>query len=204
MSFFKNIWEKFRALKTWQKIVVVVLVLALGSAAGGGTSTSSSSSSGSTEAKKVVAEKEKMPAIGQTVADGKFAFKVFAIKCGAKTAGSGFMTSTAQGVYCVMDLGVKNIGKEAQTLFSDNMKLIDSSGAEYQSDSTAMVATNQTDLWLKEINPGITVSGKIYFDVPQGMKPTVAELHDSVFSGGVKVDLTRTVTEYNEHGLVQK
>ena len=33
------------------------------------------------------------------------------------------------------------------------------------------------------------VKGKVYFDVPKGAKLTSLELHDSMFSGGVKVRL---------------
>jgi hypothetical protein len=44
-------------------------------------------------------------------------------------------------------------------------------------------------VFLNEINPGNTVHGKIAFDMPNGVNAMKAELHDSMFSGGVTVNL---------------
>ena len=43
--------------------------------------------------------------------------------------------------------------------------------------------------FLEDINPGNSVVGTVVFDVPKGTKVTELELHDSAFSGGVKVAL---------------
>ena len=40
------------------------------------------------------------------------------------------------------------------------------------------------------INPGNSVRGLIYFDLPANDKTVTAQLHDSAFSGGVTVSLT--------------
>jgi hypothetical protein len=47
---------------------------------------------------------------------------------------------------------------------------------------------NQT--FLNNINPGNEVTGTLVFDVPAGVELAALELHDSLFSGGVKVALT--------------
>ena len=197
MKFFKSIWGKFLGLKLWLKILVVILLLALfGAMTGSGsTSTDSSSEKTATEAPSAPAA-ESGPAIGTTAADGKFAFVIWKVKCGVKSVGSGFTKSTAQGSYCLVDLSVKNVGNEAQTIFSDNMKLIDEQGREFQTDSGAMMFSDSQDLWLKEINPGIQIDGQLIFDLPTDAKPVTAELHDSAFSGGVKIDLTRKDPAY--------
>jgi hypothetical protein len=44
--------------------------------------------------------------------------------------------------------------------------------------------------FLEDINPGNEVKGKLIFDVPKPTKLTAIELHDSMFSGGVKVALS--------------
>jgi hypothetical protein len=198
MGFIKSLWEKFRALKTWQKVVVVFIVLGIiGAAGGSGSSTSTtSSSSSSSSTTKTEAAKPSGPAIGSTAADGKFAFAVWKVDCTKKTVGGALGTSTAQGHYCILTLSVKNIGKEAQTIFSSNMKLIDDQGREFKTDDMAQMNAGQTDLWLKEINPGNQLDGKLYFDVPTDAKIVSAELHDSAFSGGVKIDLTRKDPSY--------
>jgi hypothetical protein len=46
-----------------------------------------------------------------------------------------------------------------------------------------------SDAWLEEINPGNSVDGVIPFDVPEGVSPVSIELHDSMFSSGVTVDV---------------
>jgi hypothetical protein len=196
MSFLKSVWEKFRSLKTWQKIVVVIIVLAGVGAVSGSGSTSTSSSSSSAVPKETKAAKASGPAIGTAVADGKFAFKVWSMDCTKKSVGGSYSTSTAQGHYCILSVSVKNIGKEAQTVFSSNMKLIDDQGREFKTDDVAQMNAGQTDLWLKEINPGIQLDGKLIFDVPTDAKIVTAELHDSIFSGGVKIDLTRKDPAY--------
>jgi len=44
--------------------------------------------------------------------------------------------------------------------------------------------------FLEEINPGNTVKGVVVFDVPKKFEAAKAELHDSMFSGGVEIALT--------------
>lgn len=198
MGFLKNLWSKFAGLKVWQKVLVIFVLFAVASAAGGSSSSTSSSDSSSSKASTKVekAATPKGPAIGSTAADGKFAFAIWKMNCSKTSVGSDFSKSTAQGHYCILDIAVKNIGKEAQTIFSSNMKLIDSEGREFKTDDMAMMNAGQTDLWLKEINPGNQVNGQLIFDVPTDAKIVTAELHDSAFSGGVKVDLTRKDPAY--------
>lgn len=66
--------------------------------------------------------------------------------------------------------------------------LIDGAGRQYSPDSSA-------DMWINEailtdINPGNQVQAKAAFDVPAGTQPSAIELHDSAFSGGVKIRLS--------------
>ena len=80
---------------------------------------------------------------------------------------------------------------EPQSLFSDNQYLFNASGQKYSADSTATTyaAPEDSDTWYSEINPGNSVEGAIVFDIPKDQTPTSAELHDSAFSDGIKVNL---------------
>ena len=40
-----------------------------------------------------------------------------------------------------------------------------------------------------DINPGNSIQVQVAFDVPPGTQPAELELHDSMFSGGVKLRL---------------
>ncbi len=169
---------------------VLVLLVIIGSAAGGGskknTTTANKSSATSTTATAA------MPKLNQPANDGKFQFTVTSIKCGQPSVSSadGYITKTAQGQYCLVSVTANNIGDQSQTLDSTSQYLYDSSNKKYSSDSEATIDVSPTDnTFFNPINPGNTVSGVIVFDVPKGVTPTVAELHDSGFSGGVKVSL---------------
>lgn len=128
--------------------------------------------------------------IGQAVRDGKFEFTVNAFERGVPTLGENeLLRKDAQGQFCVMDVTVKNIGDKAQTFFSSNQKVKDAQGKEYSNDEMAEIAVNVNNVWLNEINPGNTMTGKVVFDVPKDADIVTAELHDSAFSNGVEVSL---------------
>ena len=65
----------------------------------------------------------------------------------------------------ISNLGVTNIGNEAQSYFGTNQKLVDTSGREYEANSTA-------DMWANkgtgDINPGNSIQVQVAFDVPPG------------------------------------
>lgn len=153
----------------------------------GGGSTGGDSESGQ------AAQNDAAPArIGQEVRDGKFAFTVTKVETGVNQVGSGFTRKTAQGQYVLVHVTVQNIGTEAQ-LFSDtNQKLIDDQGRRFDADTdTAVLALPQSEAFLNNINPGNSVQGILLFDVPKDAKITEIELHDSMFSAGVRVSLTQ-------------
>lgn len=128
--------------------------------------------------------------IGQPARDGKFEFTVKGVSCGQTSLGGEFLTETAQGQFCQLTVSVKNIGNEPQTLFVDNQYLLNATGQKFSADSAAtLVANPSSDTWIGEINPGNSIEGIMVFDIPKDQVPTVAELHDSAFSDGVKVSL---------------
>jgi hypothetical protein len=128
------------------------------------------------------------PGLGDEVRDGKFSFVVHSVKCGAKSLGGGF--AKAQGQFCLVNMTVKNIGDEAQTMFSSNQYAY-KGDTKYDVDDAATVAASvdSDDPWINDINPGNSLRGVIVFDVPKGTQLTKLELHDSAFSGGTEVFL---------------
>lgn len=176
------------------KIITVILVLVIlgiiGGAASGGSKNSTTASKSSTGSTTTAAAA--MPRLNQPANDGKFQFTVTGIQCGKPSVSSpdGYITKTAQGQYCIVNVTANNIGDQSQTLDSTSQYLYDSSNKKYSSDSEATIDVSPTDnTFFNPINPGNTVNGTIVFDIPKGVTPTVAELHDSSLSGGVKVSL---------------
>jgi len=185
--------QKANWFKRHKILTIILAFVAIGivaSAAGGGSKSSTSSGGDNKQDAKTKAKAETAK-IGAAVRDGKFEFVVKSIKCGESSVGTNqYLTKTAQGQYCLLSVSVKNIGNEKQSLFSANQKLLDAASKEYSADDTAtLYAAPQGSSWYSDINPGNSVEGTIVFDVPKDVTPTVAELHDSAYSGGTKVSL---------------
>jgi hypothetical protein len=79
---------------------------------------------------------------------------------------------------------VKNTGNEAQGYYATNQKPI-INGKKFDA-ASIMGAPGDGN----NINPGLGIDSTVVsFDVPVGAAPEAIELHDSAFSGGVKVSL---------------
>ncbi|MEQ4303897.1 DUF4352 domain-containing protein [Plantactinospora sp. B6F1] len=176
-----------------RKISLIGLLLAgavaLGCGAGstdqGGSGISGDSGAGTEE--KAGA---KVAKVGDAVRDGKFEFTVKSVKCGVRKVGTDLLGATAQGQFCLVTVNVKNIGKEPQSFSDSNQKAYAADGTEYSTDSEAgLYANKDADALFNEINPGNGITGVLVFDIPKGGKLAKLELHDSLFSGGITVQL---------------
>jgi hypothetical protein len=128
---------------------------------------------------------------GQPARDGKFEFTVTKIKYGKTQVGDQFLNKTAQGQYVLLSVTVRNIGSEAKMFDGYSQKAVGAGGVKYEHDGAAeLYANSQAQAFLNTINPGNSVQGVLVFDIPKDAKLVTLELHDSPFSGGVKVDLT--------------
>lgn len=181
----KNWFKKHKILTA---ILIVVLIVIAASAAGGNkTKTSSSGSTAKTNNPTATVAK-----LNEAARDGQFEFVLKSVTCGkpSVTDTSGYVSKTAQGQYCLVDLTVKNIGNRQQYFSESDQKLLNSAGLQYSPDSTAtLYNSNNSDAFLAQINPGNSVEGVLVFDIPKDQTPVTAELHDSAFSGGVKINL---------------
>jgi len=174
------------------KVLTVILgfavLIIIGSAIGGGSSTKGNKATSATKANK----QSQIAKIGQAARDGKFEFTVNSVKCGETSVGGDYLKTNAQGQFCRLNLSVKNIGNEAQSLLADNQKLVNAQGQEYSYSSTGTIyaaPSGSTSTWYNDIKPGNSVNGEILFDLPKDQTPITAVLHDSAFSGGVKISL---------------
>ncbi len=168
-----------------------IVIGIIASAAGGGSKTNTATSGDDTKKAETADNKPSMAKIGEVARDGKFEFTVASMECGKASVGTNeYLTKQAQGQFCFVNVTVKNIGNEAQTFDSSSQYLYDAAGAKFSADGTASLYANpQGSTFLNQINPGNSVTGIIVFDLPKDKTPTIAELHDSPFSGGVKVNL---------------
>lgn len=128
--------------------------------------------------------------IGDKVADGKFTFVVTGVKRGVSTVGESFLAEEAQGAYTLVTMKIENTGDQPQTFFSDNIEGIDSKGRKISADSGASFAASEdSDAWMEEINPGNSITVTVAFDLAKGVRLETIRVHDSMFSGGADISL---------------
>ncbi len=129
------------------------------------------------------------PGINQVAKDGDFAFTITGVQCGLTTVGTdGFTKDAPAGSqWCLATMNVLNDKDTSQTFFASNQKAIDASGRQLDADDDALIYMNQSSSALSQINPGISITAVVPFQLTTGDTITSFELHDSAFSGGVKV-----------------
>lgn len=88
----------------------------------------------------------------------------------AATVGSEFINETANGIFVIVDVSVRNGKDESVTLSSDQITLV-AGGKEYEGDTAAQLSLTAADggeaLLFEELGPDLTQDGTTVFDVPQ-------------------------------------
>ncbi len=174
--------------------LILVIVVATMSGGGGGDGTAPQTSSPTTpreEDRREEPQRGEGAGIGDPVRDGKFEFTVTKVQPGVQQIGGEF-GDEAQGQFILVHVTVENIGDESQLFDGSAQKLFDAKNREFSADTVAAKYLEESKSFLNEINPGNKVNGIVVFDVPKDVKPVKMELHDSVFSGGVTVNLNRS------------
>jgi Domain of unknown function (DUF4352) len=121
---------------------------------------------------------------GTPVRDGPFEFVVSGVTKPSPVRGD----PLPRGQWVVATVTVRNLGGGAQQFHVNHQKLVDSAGHTYAGDAQAAVAMNKHSMVI-EVTPSSTITMKLPFDVPAGTLPATIELHDSVFSGGARVQV---------------
>lgn len=165
--------------KWWFWLLVVILIIIIASSGGDddtGTNTTNqqtentqteqnnNNNATTDETKQPKKETNNVAGMGQPVKVGDVVFTANK-KSTADNVG-GEYGQNAQGTYLIVNVTVKNEGKEAVTTDASFFKL-KVGDTEYAADSTASVYANeQADFFLQQINPGIENKGNVVFDVP--------------------------------------
>lgn len=119
--------------------------------------------------------------------DSKF-YSIISVQRKSSIASS-FSSTKADGVFIIIKLVVQNASKEGGTVATTLMKLIDSAGREFDTSSsgtTALVMSGDdtAELFMGEINPGITKQFTLIFDVPENAKDFKLKIPAATFSSG--------------------
>jgi len=126
--------------------------------------------------------------LGQPVHDGQFEFVVGSVQCGRPAVGQAPLVERADGQFCLVELTVKNLESTPRIFMDADQKAFNLAGMSYTTDPSAANYVNEQEMPM-DVGPAQRVTVTIVFDIPTDEKLTGLELHDSPFSGGVRVDL---------------
>lgn len=169
-------------------IIAIVVIMVIGGSKGGNNSTSSpSSSSGSKQ--EQVATSFKM---NEQAQNGDLAFTVTQVK-DAKSLGNSYTKKDAQGVFKVITVKVENKGKETKTIDSSMLKLKDAQDRTFErsidGQTAKGLAQGQVDLFLQQVQPSLSVTGEIVFDIPADATGLILEAKGSMFGKAIEIKL---------------
>lgn len=142
--------------------------------------------------------------LGELARDGNLEFKVDDYVCGVEELSQGgYVQLRAKGQYCIVDVWVRNAGLSPAGFDANNQVLITSDGGRNIHDygveamcmgmeagypgSTGTNCANYFSVGNILINPGMTMSGTLFFDLAKEASPDSVELHAFAGSLGVRV-----------------
>lgn len=123
--------------------------------------------------------------IGQRFVLGDFAYVVDGID-GGTSIGKGYGKKAASdgAAFLIVDFTIENLGKETETVMTDDFKIVDANGRQFRSSSEGntalMMSGDGKDFIISELHPGIQKKMKTVFEVPislleQGMTLVIPE-----------------------------
>lgn len=169
-------------------LLILIFIGIIGSAAGG--SKDSSTSSGSKT--NAGSDQANLAKVGEAVTDEDLSFTVVSVDK-EKTVGNSYTQKNAQGMFYIVTLKLENAGKKTVTFDSSMAKVVDSEGREYERSIDGQTAKGMSegnvDLFLQQIQPTLSYTGDLVFDLPETIKDPTLVVKGSMFSKGAKVKL---------------
>lgn len=149
------------------------------------SSTTEPTKQASEQAQQPKAEEKKVFAAGDVVTVGKFEYKVNGVSS-TKVLNSVLGDKTTDGKFLIVDVTVKNLDKE-QRMFDSSMFKVLANGNTFEADATLdmYVNDNNTMMFLEQVNPQMSRTGKIVFEVPADISSPILEVSSGVgFASG--------------------
>ena len=171
-------------------ILVIILIVIISSSSGNknkgaNTDTTQGSNNKTTQT-------ESIGKIGEAVNANDLSFTVTDISK-AKSLGNSYSKKEAQGTFNVITLTIKNTGKETVTIDSSMLKVIDSQGRKFdysiEGQTAKGLAQGKVDLFLQQVQPGLSVTGDIVFDLPDDATDLKLIVKGSMFGTEKQISL---------------
>ncbi|MFB5660974.1 DUF4352 domain-containing protein [Alteribacillus sp. HJP-4] len=119
------------------------------------------------------------------MAVGDLAFTVNEVSEQSEIEHEFFDTLTTEGKFVVIDITVNNNDSEARIIDGEMFRLLGSEETEYKSSTDAdMNLNDDTGFFLEEVNPNMSTTGKIAFEIPEDENFTLQVSSGLGWSGG--------------------
>jgi hypothetical protein len=153
---------------------IIVIAIIANAAGGGNKNTTSPSTNKTTTPSTGTNTKEAPKPLSNTGVSSDVTITVNGVDTKSDVGGQ-YANEKAQGVFKIVNVSVTNNQKDAITLDANSFKLVDDKGRQFTYSSSGQTALGMTDntvvdFFLKQLNPGLTQTGKIVFDVPTDAK----------------------------------
>ncbi|HEF1903605.1 TPA: DUF4352 domain-containing protein [Bacillus cereus] len=108
------------------------------------------------------------------------------------SVGGEYLNEKAKGIFKVVEISITNNQKDAITVDANSFKLMDNQDREFKYSTQAQTAydignSGKSDFFLKQLNPGLTQTGKIIFDVPADAQGLVLKARGGMMGKEIKL-----------------
>jgi hypothetical protein len=200
--------------RVWFWILVVIAVIVIANLAGGGDDDTTADAGDSTTTAQDAtdsadttdpadttdepvdnaeeAEEGTNAVIGEPVTVDDWEVTVVALGEPVEAVGPDMFNTEAQGIFVPVQLKVTNNASQAEYFFADDFVLVDDQGREfsYSSDATIYGASDGAVSLLDEINPGNSLEGTLYYDVPVDATIVAMQVSGGLFTAPVTIALS--------------
>lgn len=179
----------------WVLVIVILILIAIAASSNKDGSSSSSNnnqqdvSSQNNNQEAIVPSNPKTQTygLGDSFVAGDFTWTITDVSTTSEIGqdyGGTFLGEKANGVFVILTVKVENTGKTANYLSDSYIKLIDEQGREFSASTMAAIYLKPegSALAFEQLNPGIIKTGKIVYDVPNGLKVANVKVTSSLFT----------------------
>lgn len=187
-------------------VIAFVGLMVLGAIAGGGKNTTTTTqpvvvdqanveqTKSEPASTKQVEQIAQIAKVGDTVIDSDLAFTVTGVTT-AKSLGNQYTKSDAQGTFYIITLKVENKSKETKTIDSSMLKVTDSQKRQFErsieGQTAKGLAQGKVDMFLQQVQPSLSVTGDIVFDLPTDIQDPKLIVKGNVFGSGKEISLVK-------------
>ncbi|HHB1882707.1 TPA: DUF4352 domain-containing protein [Bacillus cereus] len=182
-------------------IIALIVLGAVGAALGGGDEKEEKASSDpkqetqapttKEEPKKEAKKEEPKKELSKEGESSKVKIAVGSVES-IDSVGGEYLKEKAQGVFKVVEVTITNNQKDAITVDANSFKLVDNKDREFTYSTQAQTAFDvgnggKSDFFLKQLNPGLSQTGKIIFDVPADAQGLVLKARGGMMGKEIKL-----------------